>query len=85
MITNHGVPINMNKTRKCHSAYARFREEFSNVYNANNLKSKFLTRNKNGAGCQTFVGGRRNGRKGTRKGRKDRKSRKGRKGTRRNE
>jgi hypothetical protein len=42
---------------------------FGNVYNANNLKNKFLTRNKNGAGCQGYVGG----------GRKSRKSRKSRK------
>ena len=75
MPTNHGVPINMNKTRKCHSAYASFRNMFGNVYNASELKNKFLTRNKNGAGCNKYVGGRR---KGSRKG-----SRKGRKGTRR--
>lgn len=74
MITNHGVAINMNKTRKCHSAYASFRNMFGNVYNASELKHKFLTRNKNGAGCDAYVGGRR---------RKSRKSRKGRKGTRR--
>lgn len=71
MITNHGVAINMNKTRKCHSAYARFREEFSDVYNASELKHKFLTRNKNGSGCNAYVGGRH------RKGHKSRKSRKG--------
>jgi len=76
MITNHGVAVNMNKTRKCHSAYASFRNMFGNVYNANNLKNKFLTRNKNGAGCQGYVGG-------GRKSRKSKSKSKSRKGTRR--
>ena len=69
--TNGGVPVNINKTRKCHSAYASFRNMFGNVYNANQLKHKFLTRNKNGAGCEPYVG-------------RNRKNRKNRKGTRKN-
>lgn len=70
-ITNSGVAINMNKTRKCHSAYGRFKNTFGNVFNASVMKRRFLNTNKNAAGCNKYIGsGGRRQRKGTRRGRK---------------